>query len=84
MHFILSVSRTTLREDISAFVHRYPRPCPQISLIMAFHASINSANGQESINCLQERCPWEATHTNIVPHKVPHNLEKISPSRLQI
>ena len=49
MHFILSVSRTTLREDISAFVLRL---CPQISLIMAFHASINSANGQESINCL--------------------------------
>ena len=48
----LSVHYTALRADISAFVQRYLRPCPKISLswpedisARGFHAPINSANG---------------------------------------
>ena len=47
----LSVHCTALRADISAFVQRYLRPCPKISLswpedisARGFHAPINSAN----------------------------------------
>ena len=32
MHFMLSVHYTALRGDVFAFVRRYLRPCPQISL----------------------------------------------------
>ena len=31
--------------DISVLARRYLRPCPQISLPVAFHDPINSANG---------------------------------------
>ena len=31
--------------DISALARRYLRPCPQISLSVAFHDPINAANG---------------------------------------
>ena len=48
----LSVHCTALRADISAFVQRYLRPCPKISLswpedisARGFHTQINSANG---------------------------------------
>ena len=52
MHFMLSVHYTALRgmssllsADIFVLARRYLCPCPQISLPVAFHDPINSANG---------------------------------------
>ena len=48
MHFMPSVHYTALRGDVFAFVRRYLRPHPQISLPVAFHDPINAANGYTS------------------------------------
>ena len=45
MHFILSVNYTALQGDVFAFVHRYLRPRPQISLPVTFHALLIPPTG---------------------------------------
>ena len=46
-----------LSADISVLARRYLRPCPQISLPVAFHDPINSANGLSLFFIVCEACP---------------------------